>query len=318
MNQMGNGASMEEAIAAMESYARSNGKWKAACAWEPMNLRSAKKPVTLARRVAGNPRHKQPAKRKSSIWNVLSNIFFVLAVASILCSAHKGALRYLRIIVCRVLLMSTALLVPALANAQITFDQFKKLPQKDRQQLITKTDDYQKQYKYWEQLLSSDNTWLTYQRQIWIINSKDLLPISSLYENQRKFWGYFALQMENIKHGSKVMTQEQKAMSSAVDERMILVQKQYSEDILSLVMVASSPEVFEVAKQASVLNKKLVSRFGEAENLTLEDLKAMDVEVAEIRDKVNRLPKWSTEQLQAAASAFPIMYEKPQNTFDQR
>jgi hypothetical protein len=197
-------------------------------------------------------------------------------------------------------------LIPAYSEDSINFENYKKLLQQERQQIVREaTPELQKRYGRWDQILSMGGKWWNNQQGEDIINSKGVDALADLGNIQVTLWGdfYFQTVDANKKAGMKD-EQAQKAAAIVADNRVIDAER-YKDLCWYLVKLAPTPEALALNEKARALGVELNKRFGQGRKITKEDLKTIDAAVKEIRDQMRQLPQWSPDQVEAALANLP-------------
>ncbi len=90
-------------------------------------------------------------------------------------------------------------LIPAYSEDSINFENYKKLLQQERQQIVREaTPELQKRYGRWDQILSMGGKWWNNQQGEDIINSKGVDALADLGNIQVTLWGDFYFQTVDV------------------------------------------------------------------------------------------------------------------------
>lgn len=188
--------------------------------------------------------------------------------------------------------------------AEIKYDDFKKLTDEERRQLIQHADPLtQEQYKQWSYLVEMKGQWWTPSQAFSFIQEKKLDGISDLVSEQITIWGYFEIATNQANKASGMSLKDQDAAVDAIEAKIAILNKEnYLDRWWYLVRLAPTPEALALNEKAKKLWDDLHARYGTG-NVSKADLAAMDAAVDAIRKEMRKLPQLNQKEIEEGIGA---------------
>jgi hypothetical protein len=199
------------------------------------------------------------------------------------------------------------LVVLALGQNAMTFEDFKKLSASERDKLIQSSPPALQGdlYLWMARLSMGEDEWQKHERRRLVL-AKGLGGLEEAFDVQVNVLSKFLQQKEGAAKKSGMSAKELDTLSSADYAKVLACTFQRDDEVILIAKLAPTPEAMALSKKAD----KLASGWGDLENddnviIKQADIDAMEKAVAEIRNEMKKLPQWTQQQLDAATAALP-------------